>query len=101
MIQTTKERVDYMAEVHSTQMSTQTITQMATQNRLKEREELSSKEQINRVLARIEYMMEDLWEYTELDELGITQDVFVMFERLDHIQDVMGQESREVDINGR
>lgn len=82
-----------MAEVHSTQMTTQT--------RLKERGEMSSKEQINRVLARIEYMMEDLWEYTELDELGITQDVFVMFERLDHIQDVMGQESREVDINGR
>ena len=89
MIQTTKERVGYMAEAQS------------TQTMLKKREEMSSKEQINRVLARIEYMMEDLWEYTELDELGITQDVFVMFERLDHIQDVMGQESREVDINGR
>lgn len=89
-----------MAEVHSTQMSTQTITQMATQNRLKEREELSSKEQINRVLARIEYMMADLWEYTELDELGITQDVFVMFERLDHIQDVMGQKIMEDNGHG-
>ena len=82
-----------MAEVYSTQMSTQTITQMAPQTRLKEREELSSKEQINRVLARIEYMMADLWEYTELDELGITQDVFVMYERLNHIQEVMDQDS--------
>ena len=89
-----------MAEVHSTQMSTQTITQMATQNRLKEREEMSSKEQINRVLARIEYMMEDLWEYTELDELGITQDVFVMYERLDHIQEVMGQKIMEDNGHG-
>ena len=90
-----------MAEVYSTQMSTQTITQMAPQTRLKEREELSSKEQINRVLARIEYMMADLWEYTELDELGITQDVFVMYERLNHIQEVMDQESMGGDINGR
>ena len=89
-----------MAEVHSTQMSTQTITQIATQNRLKEREEMSSKEQINRVLARIEYMMADLWEYTELDELGITQDVFVMYERLDHIQEVMDQKIMEDNGHG-
>lgn len=89
-----------MAEVHSTQMSTQTITQMAPQTRLKEREEMSNKEQINRVLARIEYMMADLWEYTELDELGITQDVFVMYERLDHIQEVMGQKIVEGNGHG-
>ena len=89
-----------MAEVYSTQMSTQTITQMAPQTRLKEREEMSSKEQINRVLARIEYLMADLWEYTELDELGITQDVFVMFERLDHIQEVMEQEIMEDNGHG-
>lgn len=90
-----------MAEAHSTQMSTQTITQIATQTRLKEREEMSSKKQLNTVLTRIGYMMDDLWEYTELDELGITQDVFVMYERLSHIQEVMDQESREGCINGR
>lgn len=93
-----------MAEVHSTQMTTQTITQMVTQmapqTRLKEREEMSNKEQINRVLAQIEYMMADLWEYTELDELGITQDVFVMYERLDHIQEVMGQKIMEDNGHG-
>lgn len=78
-----------MAEVYS------------TQTMLKEREVCSSKEQINKVLTRIGYMMEDLWGYTELDELGITQDVFVMYERLNHIQEVMVQESMEGDINGR
>lgn len=82
-----------MAEVHS--------TQMATQTRLKEREEMSSKKQINKVLTRMGYMLDDLWGYTELDELGITQDVFVMYERLAHIQEVMVQESMEGDINGR
>lgn len=82
-----------MAEVHS--------TQMATQTRLKEREEMSSKKQINKVLTRMGYMLDDLWGYTELDELGITQDVFVMYERLNHIQEVMVQESMEGDINGR
>lgn len=86
-----------MAEAHSTQ----TITQMSTQTRLTERGVCSSKEQINKVLTRMGYMLDDLWEYTELDELGITQDVFVMYERLAHIQGVMKQESTEGDINGR
>ena len=81
-----------MAEAQSTQMTTQT--------RVKEREEMSSKDQINRVLERIEYMMADLWEYTELDELGITQDVFVMYERLDHIQEVMDQKIMEDNGHG-
>lgn len=78
-----------MAEVYS------------TQTMLKEREEMSSKKQINKVLTRMGYMLDDLWGYTELDELGITQDVFVMYERLNHIQEVMVQESMEGDINGR
>lgn len=93
-----------MAEAHNTQtitqMSTQMITQMATQTRLKERGVCSSKEQINKVLTRMGYMFDDLWGYTELDELGITQDVFVMYERMSHIQEVMNQESREGGING-
>lgn len=79
-----------MAEAHS--------TQMATQTRLKERDVFSSKEQINKILTRIGYMMEDLWGYTELDELGITQDVFLMYERLSHIQGVMNQENRDDDF---
>lgn len=87
-----------MAEAHSTQMSTQTITQMAKQTRLKEHEVCSSKDQINKILTRIGYMMADLWEYTELDELGITQDVFLMYERLSHIQEVMDQENRDDDF---
>ena len=77
-----------MAEAHS------------TQTRLKEREVCSSKEQLNTVLTRIGYMMEDLWGYTELDELGITQDVFVMYERLGHIQEVMVQDSMEDNGHG-
>lgn len=43
-------------------------------------------------------MMDDLWEYTELDELGITQGVFLMYERLSHIQEVMDQENRDDDF---
>lgn len=82
-----------MAEAHSKQMSTQTIRQMATQTRLKERGVCSSKDKINTILTRMGYMLDDLWRYTELDELGITQDVFVMYERLSHIQEVMNQES--------
>ena len=76
-----------MVEAHS--------TQMATQARLKERDVCSSKEQINKILTRIGYMMDDLWGYTELDEVGITQDVFLMYERLSHIQGVMNQENRD------
>lgn len=83
-----------MAEGHSTQ----TITQMSTQTRLTERGVCSSKEQINKVLTRMGYMLDDLWEYTELDELGITQDVFLMYERLSHIQEVMNQENRDDDF---
>lgn len=79
-----------MVEAHSTQMVTQT--------RLKERDVCSSKEQINKILTRIGYMMDDLWGYTELDELGITQDVFLMYERLSHIQGVMNQENRDDDF---
>lgn len=89
-----------MAEAHRTQMATQTITQTITQTMLKERGVCSSKEQINKVLTRIGYMLDDLWGYTELDELGITQDVFLMYERLSHIQEVMNQESIGGGING-
>ena len=77
-----------MTEVNSTQIG------------LREREVCSSKKQMNIVLTRIEYMMEDLWGYTELDELGITQDVFVMYERLGHIQEVMVQDSMEDNGHG-
>lgn len=94
-----------MSEAHRTQIATQTITQMTTQRdtqtRLKERGVCSSKNQINKVLTRIGYMLDDLWGYAELDELGITQDVFLMYERLSQIQEVMNQESMGDNRHGR
>lgn len=72
----------------------------STQTGLIEHEVWTSKKQLKKDLSRIEYMMDDLWGYTELDELGITQDVFVMYERLTHIQEVMMQESMEDNGHG-